>query len=115
MEVANNYTGDSLVSAPLDPRGGGDFGAGGDIELVKSLGDISDAGGTNGATPEAAKRCTCVVNGSKCTECIAIGRGTVKVQMESWSPQKTTIFGVILAAFVIWAVVFGVCLNIFKL
>ncbi|CAN7937853.1 unnamed protein product [Ixodes hexagonus] len=115
MEVANNYTGDSLISAPLDARGAGDFSAGGEIELVKSISDASAEAGLNGVAPEAARRCTCVVGGPKCTECIALGRGTIKMQMESWSPQKTTVFGVILVAFVIWAVVFGVCLNVFKL
>lgn len=113
IEVANNHAADTLASAPPDARAAGDFGAGGDMELVRNVGGAS--AGPNGAAPESPKRCTCAVGGPKCTECLAIGGGAVKVQMESWSPQKTTVFGVILAAFVIWAVVFGVCLSVFKL
>ncbi|XP_002415730.3 uncharacterized protein LOC8042667 isoform X3 [Ixodes scapularis] len=113
VEVANNHAGDTLALAPPDTRAAGDFGAGGDMELVRNVGGAS--AGPNGTATESPKRCTCAAGGPKCTECIAIGRGAVKVQMESWSPQKTTVFGVILVAFVIWAVVFGVCLSVFKL
>uniref|UniRef100_V5HBU4 Uncharacterized protein n=1 Tax=Ixodes ricinus TaxID=34613 RepID=V5HBU4_IXORI len=113
IEVANNHAGDTLASALPDARAAGDFGAGGDMELVRNVGGA--LAGPNGTAPESPKRCTCAVGGPKCTECIAIGGGAVKVQMESWSPQKTTVFSVILVAFVIWAVVFGVCLSVFKL
>ncbi|KAH7971905.1 uncharacterized protein LOC119375497 isoform X2 [Rhipicephalus sanguineus] len=104
MEVADNPVLGPSEQAP-DMRAGGDSK---DIELHTSL------------TREDSivwdpKPCNCVADGPKCRECMASGKSTVKVQMESWSVEKTVIFGIILGAFFIWAVVFGICLNVFKL
>ncbi|KAL1471301.1 hypothetical protein MTO96_023755 [Rhipicephalus appendiculatus] len=93
-------------STPLDLRAGGDSK---DMELHTSLARDNDS------IVWDPKPCNCVADGPKCRECLASERSAVKVQLESWSVEKTVIFGVILGAFFIWAVVFGICLNVFKL
>uniref|UniRef100_A0A023G9E2 Uncharacterized protein n=1 Tax=Amblyomma triste TaxID=251400 RepID=A0A023G9E2_AMBTT len=107
MEVADNSA--NTLEAPPDARAGGDHKGAGDIELAGSIVRDDDS------IVWDPKPCNCVSNGPKCHECLAANKDAMKVQMESWSVEKTVIFGVILGAFLIWAVVFGVCLNVFKL
>ncbi|XP_050036684.1 uncharacterized protein [Dermacentor andersoni] len=108
MEVADNPTAGVSEQAP-DVRAGGDHKGIEDIELAAGLAQDNDS------IVWDPKPCNCVADGPKCRECLAAGRNAVKVQMESWSVEKTVIFGIILGAFFIWAVVFGICLNVFKL
>lgn len=106
MEVANNHTAENHSSGQGDRAGGN--GSVGDIELVRTHEENLEMG-------QGDRRCVCVVGGPKCNECLAVGRGAVRVELESWSPRKTRVMGIILVAFVLWAVVFGVCLNVFRL
>uniref|UniRef100_A0A131YI65 Uncharacterized protein n=1 Tax=Rhipicephalus appendiculatus TaxID=34631 RepID=A0A131YI65_RHIAP len=105
MEVADNPAPGPSEQAP-DLRAGGDSK---DMELHTSLARDNDS------IVWDPKPCNCVADGPKCRECLASERSAVKVQLESWSVEKTVIFGVILGAFFIWAVVFGICLNVYKL
>uniref|UniRef100_A0A1E1XV44 Uncharacterized protein n=1 Tax=Amblyomma sculptum TaxID=1581419 RepID=A0A1E1XV44_AMBSC len=107
MEVADNSA--STLEPSPDARAGGDHKGAGDIELARGIARDDDS------IVWDPKPCNCVANGPKCHECLAANKDALKVQMESWSVEKTVIFGVILGAFLIWAVVFGVCLNVFKL
>lgn len=108
MEVADNPAPGVLEQAP-DVRASGDHKGIEDIELATNLARDNDS------IVWDPKPCNCVADGPKCGECLATGKNAIKVQMESWSVEKTVIFGIILGAFFIWAVVFGICLNVFKL
>ncbi|KAH7942105.1 hypothetical protein HPB49_020587 [Dermacentor silvarum] len=108
MEVADNSAPGVLEQAP-DVRASGDHKGIEDIELATNLARDNDS------IVWDPKPCNCVADGPKCGECLATGKNAIKVQMESWSVEKTVIFGIILGAFFIWAVVFGICLNVFKL
>ncbi|KAH6925482.1 hypothetical protein HPB50_005731 [Hyalomma asiaticum] len=105
MEVADNPLPSTSEQAP-DMRAGGDCK---DIELQGGLTQDNDS------IVWDPKPCNCVADGPKCRECLSSEKGAIKVQMESWSVEKTVVFGIILGAFCIWAVVFGICLNVFKL
>lgn len=105
MEVADNPVPSTSEQAP-DMRAGGDCK---DIELQAGLTQDNDS------IVWDPKPCNCVADGPKCRECLSSEKGAIKVQMESWSVEKTVVFGIILGAFCIWAVVFGICLNVFKL
>lgn len=109
MEVANNFPEQPPVPVSEALGSSEHRSSGTDIELARGISP------DNGSIIWDPKPCGCSSDGPKCHECVAATKASVKVKMESWSIEKTVFFGIILGAFFVWAVVFGVCLNIYKL
>lgn len=111
MEVESN--GRAPIAANLQRGCGGGGDAGGGVELLETR-----RGPRAELVPAELRRCTCGDGGVRCSECVlgtAGSRPTVRLQLETWSARKTLVFAVVLGAFAIWAVVFGLCLNWFSL
>lgn len=101
MEVENG----SYGMPPQPVSGGGD--AAGAIELLK-------ASSSNGTSTAGTQPCTCAEGGLRCNTAAA-AIPNVRLQLETWSPRKTVILVAIVVSFAVWAVVFGVCLNLLNL
>nr|XP_054928171.1 uncharacterized protein LOC129385548 [Dermacentor andersoni] len=108
MKVADNPA-PGVSEQARDVRAGGDYRRIEYIELATGIARDNDS------IVWDPKPCSCVADGPKCRSCLVAGKNAVKVKRESWSVEKTVIFGIILGAFFIWAVVFGICFNVFKL
>lgn len=107
MEVANNFAEHPPASEALGSSDHRNLET--DIELARGIAP------DNGSIIWDPKPCGCAGDGPKCHECLASSKASVKVKMESWSIEKTVFLGIILGAFFVWAIVFGVCLNVYKL
>lgn len=109
MEVANNFP--EQPPMPASEALGSNEHRSSDTDIELARGVAPD----NGSFIWDPKPCGCTGDGPKCHECLASSRASVKIKMESWSVEKTVLLGIILGAFFVWAVVFGVCLNVYKL